>query len=167
VFILDEPTANVDPVSAHQIRDFIRNDLNRKLGQTVVLTTHNMAEAEQLCDRVAIIDRGRVLAMAKPSTLVTNLEDWVVEVRLRSGAARAIQAIRERRIALRVVDFLDGEDAGRLRVHLRSDTSAAQVHAALKAVALEPESISRVQPNLEDVFLHYTGRRLDGDSDAA
>jgi ABC-2 type transport system ATP-binding protein len=167
VFILDEPTANVDPVAAHQIRDFIRNELNRKLGQTVVLTTHNMAEAEQLCDRVAIIDRGRVLAAAKPSALVASLDDWVGEVRLPSGAGRAIQAIRERRIAVRVVDFLDGEDAGRLRIHLRSDINPAQVHAALKSAGLQVESISRVQPNLEDVFLHHTGRRLDGDADAA
>jgi ABC-2 type transport system ATP-binding protein len=167
VFILDEPTANVDPVAAYQIRDFIRNDLNRTLGQTVVLTTHNMAEAEQLCDRVAIIDQGRMLALDKPSALVARLEDWVVEARLPCGASRAIQAIREKGIALHVADFLDGADAGRLRIHLRPGITAVQVHAVLTAAGLEVGSFSRVQPTLEDVFLHHTGRKLDGDSDAA
>ncbi len=164
MFILDEPTANVDPAAAYQIRDFIRNELNRGLGQTVLFTTHNMSEAEQLCDRVAIVDRGRLLARDRPSALVAALPDRVVEVRLPSRARDALREIRERGIALHVTDYFEGEDSGRLRMQLRSGVDEDSVDRALSSAGLEASSIRRVQPNLEDVFLHHTGRRLDGDA---
>jgi len=84
IFLLDEPTVNIDPNSAQQIRSFIRLELNRKLGQTVLLATHDMAEAEALCDRMAIIDKGRLaacgtvqdLVAAVPGRLLRSRRGW-------------------------------------------------------------------------------------------
>ncbi|MDQ3655900.1 MAG: ABC transporter ATP-binding protein, partial [Chloroflexota bacterium] len=108
VFVLDEPTANVDPLIAYQIRDFLRNDLNRDLGQTIMLATHNMAEAEQLCDRVAIADGGKALACDPPGRLVRHLEGRIVEVALANGAALALEQLRTAGVAVQIADTLDG-----------------------------------------------------------
>lgn len=163
IFILDEPTAHVDPSGAYQIRDFIRNELNRQLGQTVVLTTHNMAEAEQLCDRVVIIDRGRVVACDRPTALVSTLEDRVVEVALSSGAERAIQLLRNQKLALHLADFLNGQGAGRVRFHLHPGASVARIREVLDQAGIAAIA-HPTAATLEDVFLHHTGRKLDGDS---
>jgi ABC-2 type transport system ATP-binding protein len=161
VFVLDEPTVNVDPAGAYQIRDFLRNELNRGLGQTVVLTTHNMAEAQQLSDRVAIIDRGRLLACASPAALIQGLGDCVVEVAVTGCTPRAIRAVREQGTAFQVVDFLDPRGSGRVRVHLRPGAEAAAVRAALEAQGAEVTGVSAATPSLEDVFVRLTGRELD------
>ena len=79
VFLHDEPTANVDPLIGYQIRDFLRNDLNRNLGQTIVIATHNMTEAQTLCDRVAIVSAGRVLACDRPERLTRDLSGRILE----------------------------------------------------------------------------------------
>jgi ABC-2 type transport system ATP-binding protein len=127
VFVLDEPTANVDPLSAYQVRDFLRNELNRGLGQTIVLATHNMAEAGMLCDRVAIIDRGRVLACDAPARLVTAIHGRVVEVSLAAGAPDARAHLRDRRVARHVTDTIDRDGAGTLRLHLSSGVGTGDI----------------------------------------
>jgi ABC-2 type transport system ATP-binding protein len=164
VFILDEPTVNVDPTGAYQIRDFLRNELNRGLGQTVVLTTHNMAEAEQLSDRVAVIDRGRLLACDSPAALIRGLGDCVVEVAVTGCAPAAIRAVREAGAALQVLDFLDPLGSGRVRVHLRPGASPPAIRAALEGQGATVTGAATAVPNLEDVFLRLTGRELDGRS---
>ncbi|GEM_PF-5094433 len=161
VFMLDEPTANVDPAGAYQIRDFIRNELNRRLGQTVILTTHNMAEAEQLADRVAIVDRGQVIACDRPAALASGLGDCVLELALSSCSPEAIRSLQERKLTLHHVESLDRQGAGRLRVHLRPGVQAADVRAALEAAGSAVVSITPAGATLEDVFLRRTGRSLD------
>lgn len=162
VFILDEPTANVDPTGAYQIRDFLRNELNRSLGQTVVLTTHNMAEAEQLSDRVAIIDRGRLLACDRPAVLVRSLGECVVELAVTNCTPAAIRAVREGGAALQVLDFLDADGSGRVRAHLRPNASADDVRGALETNTASVTHTRAGAANLEDVFLRLTGRKLNG-----
>jgi ABC-2 type transport system ATP-binding protein len=161
IFILDEPTVNVDPTGAYQIRDFLRNELNRGLGQTVVLTTHNMAEAQQLSDRVAIIDRGRVLACASPAMLIRDLGNCVVEVAITGCVPEAVRALREHGLALQVVDFLNPQGDGRIRVHLRPGADQAAVRTTLEAYCREITEVSTGTPTLEDVFVRLTGRKLD------
>lgn len=161
VFILDEPTTNVDPAGAYQIRDFLRNELNRGLGQTVVLTTHNMAEAEQLSDRVAIVDRGRLLTCDRPGALVRRLGDRVFEFFVSGCTPSAIRAARDRGAALHLVDFLDPEGTGRVRVHLRPDAGPDSVRGALEHYGAHVTEMTAGTPTLEDVFLSLTGRNLN------
>jgi ABC-2 type transport system ATP-binding protein len=160
VFVLDEPTANVDPLIAYQIRDFLRHDLNRELGQTIVLATHNMAEAEQLCDRVAILDGGKVLACDRPARLVDLLDGRIAEVILASEMSTALARLRDVQVAVQIADTLDESGGGRLRLHLRAGVSLADVE---RIVATESATVAGTQANLEDVFVHYAGRTLDGD----
>jgi ABC-2 type transport system ATP-binding protein len=163
VFVLDEPTANVDPISAYQIRDFLRNELNRGLGQTIMLATHNMAEAEMLCDRVAIIDRGKVLACDSPVRLVTAIHGRVVEVSLASSAPDALAHLRDRRVTRHITDTIDRDGASTLRLHLDAGVGAGEIRRLLGGLDVPAPVIVEAQPNLEDVFVHYAGRKLDGD----
>lgn len=167
VFILDEPTANVDPISSYQIRDFLRNELNRGLGQTIMLATHNMAEAEMLCDRVAIIDRGNVLACDSPNRLTTQLHDRIFEVSLTSGASRVLGILRERKVARHITDSLDRDDAGQLRLHLANGVEIGEVRQLLSSIDIPHASVSETRATLEDAFVHYAGRSLDGDDSTA
>jgi ABC-2 type transport system ATP-binding protein len=75
VLLLDEPTRSLDPVSAESLRRFLRDDLARRAGCTIVLATHNAEEAFHLCDRVGILDRGRLLAVGRASELVDRFGD--------------------------------------------------------------------------------------------
>ena len=160
LFILDEPTANIDPVGAYQIRDFIRNELNRQLGQTVVLTTHNMAEAEQLADRVVIIDHGHVIANDRPARLTAGLEDSILEITLSACPPAALRLLQEQKLALHHVEALDRQGAGRLRIHLRPDAEAGAVRTVLTAAGAVVEQMAPAAATLEDVFIGLTGRNL-------
>jgi ABC-type multidrug transport system ATPase subunit len=89
VLFLDEPTTGLDPQSRRQLWDVIRNLRDR--GRTVVLTTHYMDEAERLCDRVAIIDDGNIIALGSPAELIARLGgDHIVEFALESGGPSAV-----------------------------------------------------------------------------
>src|SRR5690606_29521693 len=78
VLFLDEPTLGLDVQTARTIRDFVRSWLRQRPGRTILLTTHYMAEAEELCDRIAIIDRGRILACDTPDGLKRRVQSEAV-----------------------------------------------------------------------------------------
>lgn len=134
VLLLDEPTDGLDPVSAIAIRDLIRTEAGR--GAAVLLTTHDMHEADTLSDRVAFINRGRILTVDTPDNL--KLAYGKRSVRIRS---RGDQGVEE------VVVPLDGEEA------------AEQVRAALDAEGLM--TIHTEEATLEDIFVEFAGRRLE------
>ena len=159
VFLLDEPTANVDPVVGYQIRDFLRNDLNRGLGQTIVLATHNLAEAEQLCDRVAIISAGKVLACDRPERLARALDGLVVEIDLPAPAQQQVDALRHSGLARQLVDTSRNDGGTRVRAVLHADVELGHLRPFL------PPDISPtvIAPTLEDVFLLHAGRALHED----
>jgi ABC-2 type transport system ATP-binding protein len=166
VFVLDEPTANVDPIVAWQIRDFLRNDLNRTLGQTIMLATHNMAEAEQLCDRVAIINRGNLLVCDRPAALTAALGELVVTVTAHSEASRVLGVLRESSVARHIADNIDHDDTGSFRLLLRPGFSRQDVTSLLNCRVLNTTTIAPATPTLEDVFMHHAGRSLNVDGDA-
>jgi lipooligosaccharide transport system ATP-binding protein len=147
LLVLDEPTTGLDPQSRHELWDRVR-DL-RKEGVTILLTTHYMEEAEALCDRVAIVDRGRVLLEGPPRDLVrTRARREVVEVHGPAAVAAAATLAE------------DGEEAdGHTdRVFLFTDRGEAAYHR-LSARFPGAEVVLR-RATLEDVFLRATGRGL-------
>ena len=73
VLLLDEPTRSLDPAAQSEIRKFLRRTIVERLGKTVLLVTHSLAEAEQVCDRLAILDRGRIVSIGTPAELKTGL----------------------------------------------------------------------------------------------
>ena len=142
---LDEPTAGLDPQARRNLWDLLRS-LN-EAGRTVVLTTHHMDEAEALCDRVAIMDRGRILVNDRPSSLVRDL-DAPVRVQLVPGAVSRAQAQ-----TLAGVEGITQYEGG---LQLTTRTPSALITRLAELGALEGLRVRGA--NLEDVFLHLTGR---------
>jgi lipooligosaccharide transport system ATP-binding protein len=152
LILLDEPTTGLDPQARHLLWD--RFYQLKREGRTIVLTTHYMEEAEQLCDRLVIMDGGRIVAEGSPRELVARHATREV-VELRFGAPE------ERDLALpRLAPFGD-------RIEALTDRVLVYTHDAGKVVALvtdgelHPESVYERRGTLEDVFLILTGRTLE------
>jgi len=172
LLLLDEPTVGLDPQSARDLRD--RVAALRDQGRTVVLTTHYMEEADQLCDRIAIVDHGRIVALDSPAGLKRTIAATEV-VRLEIAAAEkgtdGGATVHDEVDIGRLLQRLGG--AGTVAHHERSDeTLAVTVHcrrardfvpAAFDAARQEGTTIRHVEVvpvTLEDVFLSLTGRAL-------
>jgi ABC-2 type transport system ATP-binding protein len=157
LLFLDEPTTGLDPQSRRQLWDVIGRF--RSNGGTVLLTTHYMEEAERLCDRVAIMDHGRVIALDTPRALIASLgAEHVVEFALVDGAARA-PGVEELAGLPGVHAVRSGPD--------RTALTVAAVHRAVPALlallerrGAELSLLATHHATLEDVFVALTGRQL-------
>jgi lipooligosaccharide transport system ATP-binding protein len=150
ILLLDEPTTGLDPQARHLVWD--RLFRLRQQGVTLVLTTHYMDEAEQLCDRLVVMDRGRIVAEGSPRSLIQQHSTReVVELRFGleplEGFADKLAGIGERLELLpdRILLYASDGDAAAAAVHERH---------------LEPSSVLVRRSSLEDVFLNLTGRTL-------
>jgi ABC-2 type transport system ATP-binding protein len=156
VLFLDEPTAGLDPQSRLALWEMLQ-ELNAS-GQTVVLTTHYMEEADQLCDRVAIMDHGKVLALDTPANLKTSTgADTIVTVKVASDGDRLAKALADVLtgvVATRVVDnviTMQVEGADRL---------VPRVVNAAESIDVEIIDLAVAEPSLETVFINLTGKEL-------
>jgi ABC-2 type transport system ATP-binding protein len=154
VLFLDEPTVGLDPRIRHELLDVIAR-LRDRNEITILLTTHYLDEAERLCDRIAIIHSGRIVALDTPHALLAGLGRELVELRIDGDASTALASLRARGIA--------GDDAftigSTLTVPLH-DRAAAHAMAEIHESELAASSISTRQPTLDDVYLQLTGARL-------
>ncbi len=151
VLFLDEPTTGMDPVAAHEFREIVTG--LRDEGRTVLLTTHDMAEAEAVCDRVTLIDHGRLLATEPPRTLAGWLGSFE-----RIDAAGVPADVAAALTALPGVIAVTPTDDG-----IRVETGEAGAAGAVlqRLVAAGVTSIRTSLPSLEEVYLHvYGGRGL-------
>jgi ABC-2 type transport system ATP-binding protein len=156
VLFLDEPTTGLDPVSRRAIWEEVRK-LNDE-GTTVFLTTQYMEEADQLADRVGIIDNGRMAAEGTPAALKAQVGRPHLEITLVDGDSPQ----RAQEVLARIGDPLPAKD-GMLLVALEHGASeVAPVVLALDEAGLGVESLNLVQPSLDDVFVANTGRHLEG-----
>ncbi|QAY76928.1 ABC transporter ATP-binding protein [Sphingosinicella sp. BN140058] len=147
ILVLDEPTAGVDIELRQQLWDYVR-ELNRQ-GVTIVLTTHYLEEAEQLCDRIAIINHGRLIANETTRTLVGMAQEKAVEVIVDRDIAALPDAACFDKIELK------GERT--LAITYRKDkVNAGEVLAALQRDGLGIVDVSTREADLEDVFLNLT-----------
>lgn len=151
IVLMDEPTVGVDPQSRNRIFEMIES--LRAEGTAIVYTTHYMEEAERLCDRIAIIDHGRIIALGTKEELVQN-----------AFASRSLVLARFSGPAEVVAAWVEGH-GGRM-VDGTAEFSierSIEIGALLESAAkggLELEDVSLRRPNLESVFLHLTGREL-------
>ena len=154
VLFLDEPSVGLDPRIRHELLEAIGR-LRDRNQITILLTTHYLDEAERLCDRIAIIHAGQIVALDTPAALLAGLGNELVELRVNGDAAAALASLRTRGIA--------GDDAFSVGSTL---TVPLHEHAAPDAIAvihdadLAARSISTRQPTLDDVYLQLTGARL-------
>jgi ABC-2 type transport system ATP-binding protein len=161
ILFLDEPTTGLDPQSRRQLWDLIR-DLGER-DRTVVLTTHYMDEAERLCDRVAIVDMGKVIALGSPGELIARLGgDHIIEFALEGGGPLEADAFLGLDSVLSARSEADGYAL-----------TVAQPHRAIPALLDALERLGRPlarlttrHVSLEDVFVSLTGRHLRDDEAA-
>jgi ABC-2 type transport system ATP-binding protein len=161
VLFLDEPTTGLDPQARRQLWDIIRSF--REQGRAVLLTTHYMDEAERLCDRVAVVDHGKVIALGSPRALIASLGgEHVVDITLNNEAREADESID--------MSHILREAPAVTAVRQEADHFALSVtepHLALPAILerlrqnqLELASLTTRHASLEDVFVTLTGRHL-------
>ncbi len=159
LLFLDEPTTGLDPQSRRQLWDLITEF--KSLGRTIVLTTHYMDEAEILCDRVAIVDHGKVIALGTPAELIGALgAEHVVEFALVPGPTGA-KPIDDRRCARSTACSAVRSLAGgyELQVSALHRTVPALARAA-RARQSRARHLTTHSATLEDVFVSLTGRQL-------
>jgi ABC-2 type transport system ATP-binding protein len=167
LLFLDEPTVGVDPQSRNHIFESVER-LNQEQGMAILYTTHYMEEAERLCDRVAIIDRGQIIAMDTPKNLIGMLGGGMIHIGLGQedeALRKEVANLSEVRSASYAVP-VESETGISTKVVLKVE---AQTHANAALVQLiqlfnqkdtEMLSLETLEPNLESVFLHLTGKSL-------
>ncbi len=154
VLFLDEPTVGLDPLIRAELLDVIAR-IRRRSEMTILLTTHYLDEAEKLCDRVAVIHSGRIVALDTPASLLASLGREIVELRVEGDAQTALESLRRRGI----VDG-DGFAVGSTLTLPLHDRTPAEAIAAIDGIGLVASSINTRQPTLDDVYLRLTGGRL-------
>jgi len=157
IFFLDEPTTGLDPVSRIAVWEMLDN-LRKTRNLTMLLTTHYMEEADKLCDRIAIVDHGNLVALGTPIELKQNVPGAnVVEVHF----DRETEQWKSRLEGLEGVTSVQAESAGFYRV-LTSSGSRTTMQLVELAASLGENitSLSVQNTSLDDVFVHYTGRQL-------
>jgi len=154
VLFLDEPTVGLDPRIRHELLDLIAG-LRSRSGMSILLTTHYLDEADRLCDRLAVMHQGRIVAMDSPAALRADMGDEIVELRASGPPGAVLAQLRSSGVA--------GNDAftvGSTVTIPVTNGGAARTVAAVHDLELEVTAISTRTPTLDDVYLRLTGGRL-------
>lgn len=165
VIFLDEPTLGLDVNAARMVRNFTRDWMGRDPERTVLLTTHYMAEADELCDRIAIIDHGKVLACDTPANLKHMLQKQpVFEISVSGIAGRSIDDLERTPGVIRVTGEPDESGTNyRLKFILEDEPVIGSVVTALTSLNARILSLQKNEPTLEDVFVKLVGRSLSSE----
>ncbi len=153
VLFLDEPTVGLDTRIRYELLDLI-GGLRTRTGMTTVLTTHYLDEAERLCDRIAIVHQGCVVALDRPQALLDHLGEEIIELRVDRDPGAALAALRSAGIA----DDTSFAVGATLTVAISGRTTSDAVSAITEVVA--PTALTTRKPTLDDVYLQLTGNRL-------
>ncbi len=161
VLFLDEPTLGLDVGASRDVRRIVREWLAEDEGRTMLLTTHYMAEADELCDRVAIINRGQVLACDSPAALKHNLQhDAIFEIEtsplngLDANSLEKLPAVRKAAVG-------ESESGARLTLNLADESGLGGVINQLAQKQVNVIKLSKREATLEDVFVDLVGRSME------
>jgi ABC-2 type transport system ATP-binding protein len=155
LLFLDEPTLGLDVQTRAAVWDYIRR-LKEEFHMTLFMTTHYLDEADNLCDRIALIDHGKILTIGSPSELKASIGGDIIEVQVQDGVADLSQAIRG---IANVVDVRRAGSDYRIKTLLGEETAPA-VMEALRLAGARVTKISISKPSLDQVYLEYTGRSI-------
>jgi ABC-2 type transport system ATP-binding protein len=156
LLFLDEPTTGLDPQSRARMWDEVRR--LRDTGTTVFLTTHYLEEADALCDRLAIIDHGRIVASGTPDELKRQVAGDVVTVGVDGSRHHALQILSGQPF---VREVTEDEEENVLRLYVdRGETAMPAILRLLDGAGIHLATLSLARPSLDDVFLRQTGRSL-------
>jgi ABC-2 type transport system ATP-binding protein len=168
LLFLDEPTTGLDPRSRRQLWEIIR--AYRRQGRTVLLTTHYLDEAERLCNRVAIVNGGKIIAEGTPNELIAELGgEHVIEFTLEANAENGDGASVQPEIFLALPAVRSAKlDHGRLCLHVTEPhTALPALLAELESKKLQLASLATRHASLEDVFVKLAGRHLEEEESQA
>ncbi|MCD6462273.1 MAG: ATP-binding cassette domain-containing protein [Thermotogae bacterium] len=158
VLFLDEPTLGLDPQTTRRIREFVK-ELNER-GTTIVLTTHLMNEAELLCDRVGIIDKGCIVALdttAKLKRMIKSSGVEIVALEIPNGSWQALEELKRMPHISKVVMV----DQDEVHVHMDGiEDAVTYLVNAVQKLGLKIRTIKSLEPTLEDVFIELTGHSI-------
>ena len=163
ILLLDEPTLGLDPVGSREIRDKILQ--MKKEGHTILLTTHYMQEADELCDRVGIIDHGKLIALGTPKELKDGLKkNDIIEVELSNFSEDGFEALKrvEGNVDWMIYAWMD-QVVGKASVKLQTPDGRAVLPDIVRLcseLGMKVMYVKFSEPSLEDVFVNLTGRRL-------
>jgi len=163
VLLLDEPTLGLDPQSSVEVREFIKK-INRENKTTIILTTHMMVEADMLCDRIGIIDHGKIAALDTPMNLkklVSGADTTVLELEIANLTTNMVSSIQ----SLECVSSVSQGNSTHIKVHASGDDAFDTIIDAIRAEKGKIASVKNLEPTLEDVFLHITGHEVRDKAD--
>jgi ABC-2 type transport system ATP-binding protein len=163
VLFLDEPTLGLDINIAKEIRSFVRKTIVEEQGRTVLLTTHYMFEAEEMCDRVGFLNKGKLVAMGSPNELKRNMPSgFSIEMLVARLTDHALETLRKlgqvKKVIVTEYDMeIEGEKANRLIINVDSDEAVPVILGYMSSERCRVVSANLRGPTLEDLFMHYVG----------
>jgi ABC-2 type transport system ATP-binding protein len=161
VLFLDEPTLGLDVGASRDVRKLIRGWLDADKNRTLLLTTHYMVEAEELCDRVAIINKGRVLACDTPANLKRDLQrDSIFEIET-SPLNGLTNSTMSEQAGIKKAAFTDMDGGAKLELILEEESALANVINVLTQKNIKVMRLTKREPTLEDVFMELVGLRME------
>jgi len=163
VLFLDEPTLGLDPQSTVEVREFIKK-INKENETTIILTTHMMNEADILCDRIGIIDHGKIAALDTPTNLknsISGANTTILILEIANLTPDLIEIVRD----LKCVETTSQENSTHIKIHAHGDDAFDSIIDAIRAKKGNIVSMQNIKPTLEDVFLHITGRAIRDKAD--
>jgi ABC-2 type transport system ATP-binding protein len=152
--LLDEPTLGLDPISRRDMWAYI-NRLIEKKGVTVILTTHYLEEAERLCSRIAIMDKGKIVAEGSPTTLKSGISNDIVNITLRKEDKELVGKLRKLPGVKKV--NVDGKE---ITLYIK-DVDKSIITLLQNFDQSNVTSLQIKKPTLDDVFLHYAGKKYE------
>lgn len=161
ILFLDEPTLGLDVGASRDVRKFIREWVDEDQSRTILLTTHYMVEADELCDRVAIINKGTVLACDSPASLKHQLrKEAIFNIDVDSNASFTSEELEKLPGVMRV-DLFPQDFYTSLEMILSDESVLSSVISTFDKMGLRIRSLQKREPTLEDVFVALVGARME------
>ncbi len=163
VLFLDEPTLGLDPQSTVEIREFVRK-INQEQKTTILITTHMMSEADLLCDRIGIIDHGKIVALDTSTNLknaISGANTTILTLEISNLTPDLLTTVR----SLECVETVSQDNSSHMKIHAHGNDAFDSIIDAIRAKNGNIVSMQNLQPTLEDVFLHVTGREIRDSAD--
>ncbi|MCW4000230.1 MAG: ATP-binding cassette domain-containing protein [Candidatus Bathyarchaeota archaeon] len=163
VLFLDEPTLGLDPQTSVEIREYIKK-LNQENGTTVILTTHIMVDADLLCDRIAVVDHGKIIALDSPTNLkkiISGGDTMIIRLEVANLNQDMLSALKE----IDCIDQVAQETGTQLHIIVHGEEAFDRIVDVIRRQNGKITSMSNLQPSLEDVFLHITGHQVRDSAD--
>jgi ABC-2 type transport system ATP-binding protein len=154
ILFLDEPTIGLDPQTRNHIWEYIKK-LKKEQAITIILTTHYMDEADLLCDRIAIIDHGKIIALDSSNNLKNSLGGDVVTIE--SNECKKLNALFKK------AEWIKGIDCNENKINIRVSMADKKIQKIIEMISknkIKIDSVNIHKPTLDDVFLHYTGKTI-------